>query len=123
VGFGIKTLSSGIGGAKKWVHRALAYPAFLLSGLPFRHIRSDTRDSTVLCKDTYCLIHALNKADCGYSSSSLSGGKSWRTKTNCEYSQNLLRLFGIPCCLIGPVAVTWCTCDCYVTSESPIQSA
>jgi hypothetical protein len=47
VGFGIKTLSSGIGGAKKRVHRTLAYPAFLLSGLPFRHIRPDTRESTV----------------------------------------------------------------------------
>jgi hypothetical protein len=47
VGFGIKTLSSGIGGAKKLVHKTLAYPAFLLSGLPFRHIRPDTRESTV----------------------------------------------------------------------------
>jgi hypothetical protein len=29
-------------------------------------------------------------------------GKSWRTKTNREYYQNLIRLFGAPCCLIGP---------------------
>jgi hypothetical protein len=38
-------------------------------------------------------------------------GKSWRTKTNREYNQNLLRLFGAPCHLIGPVTAAWRTYD------------
>jgi hypothetical protein len=62
VGFGIKTLSSGIGGAKKLVHKTLAYPAFLLSGLTFRHIRPDTRESTVLIMRT--LVFKWQKVSC-----------------------------------------------------------
>jgi hypothetical protein len=44
-------------------------------------------------------------------SSCLFWGKSWRTKTNREYNQNLLCLFGAPCHLIGPVTATWHACD------------
>jgi hypothetical protein len=45
-------------------------------------------------------------------------GKSWKPKTNREYNQNLLRLFGAPCHLIGPVATTWRACDHYVINAS-----
>jgi hypothetical protein len=38
-------------------------------------------------------------------------GANPREKTNWEYNQNLLRLFGAPCRLIGPVTATWHACD------------
>lgn len=44
-------------------------------------------------------------------------GKSWRMKTKQQHSQNVLHLFETPCHLIGPVALTWRTCEYYVISE------
>jgi hypothetical protein len=40
---------------------------------------------------------------------------------NREYDQCLLRLFGTPRSLIGPVVATWRTRDYYVMSESLTQ--
>jgi hypothetical protein len=48
-------------------------------------------------------------------------GKSWRTKTNQEYNQNLLRLFGAPCRLLGTVSAKFSCIDnslqCYNENE------
>jgi hypothetical protein len=41
---------------------------------------------------------------------------------NRGYNQNLLPLFGTPCCLIEQAAAAWRICDYYLISESLTQS-
>jgi hypothetical protein len=38
-------------------------------------------------------------------------GQILENKTKLKYNQNLLRLFGSSCRLIGPVTATWRACD------------